>query len=241
MHPVSRYHTAVLSAALREAAPNGRQLTFLNRHTKGVASLRKGEFEYMMIRRINGTDDQGPWPLNETTPLSFTVGLLVGETDAVEPERLRLAHARDNAPVILYRDGPSRPGRPVGNPMGQLPESVVALSFSLRQQEQVDNTDTDGLTAVIRLQNVGDTPQSVNLSTVMRSDKFRIKSCTEMTLTLQQARAKSSRLHWRADSGSVLNAAVRGDEVTEECERFTISKLDIRTILLTFEPKPWPQ
>jgi hypothetical protein len=60
----------VLSSAIRETGASGRQLTLLTGHTKGVASLRKGELEYMLIRRINGTDDQGPWPLNETTPLS---------------------------------------------------------------------------------------------------------------------------------------------------------------------------
>jgi hypothetical protein len=60
----------VLSSAIRETGASGRQLTLLTGHTKGVASLRKGELEYMLVRRINGTDDQGPWPLNETTPLS---------------------------------------------------------------------------------------------------------------------------------------------------------------------------
>lgn len=44
----------------RDAAGGGaaRQLTVLTAHTKGLASLAEGQIEYMLMRRINGTDDQ---------------------------------------------------------------------------------------------------------------------------------------------------------------------------------------
>ena len=58
-------------------------MALLTPHTKGVASLGHGEFEYMMMRRINGTDDQGPWPLNDTTPLHAPMGIMLAAASGV--------------------------------------------------------------------------------------------------------------------------------------------------------------
>jgi hypothetical protein len=231
-----------MSAAIREPARDGRQLTFLNRHTKGIASLRRGQFEYMMVRRINGTDDQGPWPLNETTPLSLTVGLLVGATATVEPKRLNMAHALNNAPLVVY--SADRLGRPTGSPFGELPSGVAAISLFLRQQETAEVNVDGSVHAVIRLQNVGTeaTSTAVNLSQVVQPTQFRLRACTEMTLTLQQTRATSVRAHWRADPSGADEVSTTDAvlEVAEaiDCDRITIAMLDIRTFLLEFESAP---
>jgi hypothetical protein len=60
----------VQSSYIRDAgtfAP--RQLSVLTSHTMGVAALGPGQLEYMMLRFLNSTDDQGPWPLNDQGPL----------------------------------------------------------------------------------------------------------------------------------------------------------------------------
>lgn len=41
----------------------------LTTHTLGVAALGNGQLEYMMLRHLNTSDDQGPWPLNDDGPM----------------------------------------------------------------------------------------------------------------------------------------------------------------------------
>lgn len=77
----------------------------------GVASLAKDTVEYMMVRRItNGTDDQGPWPLNETTPITVHTALLAGAARTVETLRLRRTVEQENPVVVMYRTGRSTAG-----------------------------------------------------------------------------------------------------------------------------------
>jgi hypothetical protein len=41
----------------------------------GVAALGDGQIEYMMLRFLNSTDDQGPWPLNDQGPVQVRLQL----------------------------------------------------------------------------------------------------------------------------------------------------------------------
>jgi hypothetical protein len=105
--PISaNYHSLVNSGVLRSkpgsSGRSERQLAVLSRHTMGIASLSPGSLEYMMMRRISGTDNQGPWPLNETTPITVHTALLAGADATVSRTRLRRALEHENPPVVLY-------------------------------------------------------------------------------------------------------------------------------------------
>jgi hypothetical protein len=52
----------------------------------------------MMMRRISGTDNQGPWPLNETTPVTVAVALLAGAGPTVD--RLRQVMTSSSSYII---------------------------------------------------------------------------------------------------------------------------------------------
>lgn len=79
--PISGNYHALVSHAVRadrqvqsayirdETDATARQVSVLTSHTMGVAALGAGELEYMMLRHLNTSDDQGPWPLNDVGPL----------------------------------------------------------------------------------------------------------------------------------------------------------------------------
>jgi|LauGreDrversion4_2_1035121.scaffolds.fasta_scaffold200439_2 hypothetical protein len=55
----------------------------------GVASLSPGQIEVMFLRHLadNSTDDQGPWPLQESTPFSMTTSVFLS-SNSLPPPRL---------------------------------------------------------------------------------------------------------------------------------------------------------
>lgn len=59
----------------------------------GIASLAPGTTEVMIHRRMNTSDSQGPWPLNDNTTVAETLWLLVdsGATSDSLQHRTRLA------------------------------------------------------------------------------------------------------------------------------------------------------
>ena len=61
--------------------------------TYGIANLFPGEMELMIHRRLNTSDSQGPWPLNDNTTVSERVWLLAdsAERSNMLAPRLRLA------------------------------------------------------------------------------------------------------------------------------------------------------
>ena len=69
--PISgNYHSLVQTAFIRDekVVVAEREVAVLTDHTMGVAGLGAGQLEYMMLRNVNATDDQGPWPLLEKGP-----------------------------------------------------------------------------------------------------------------------------------------------------------------------------
>lgn len=237
--PISgRYHAMVMSAVIRDEgqaprpaspgrslAPGARQLSVLSFHTKGVASLAPGQIEYMLGRRINGTDDQGPWPLNETTPAVIPMGLMLGVAEASEPRRLASALQMENHPRLLYGKGEA--SRPTGAPMGDwgLPPAVFMTHLHVRMES--DAAGVNGTEVVVRLQNVredGDTAMVKDV--VALFPKAVVLRCVEKTLTLQQDRATSQRLSWLPEAGLESTGAWN-------CRDVELSPLDIRTFVLT--------
>ena len=99
---VSSVHTSM-------AARQPRQLSVITQHTMGVASLQEGAIEYMMARNIvNGTDDQGPWPLRQLQgSFSFPTWVLVGDAADIEKQRLPTAMFLQH-PLAVMRGDPKK-------------------------------------------------------------------------------------------------------------------------------------
>ena len=241
--PISgRYHAMVQSAVIRdggEAASASRQLAVLSRHTKGVASLSEGDIEYMLARRINGTDDQGPWPLNETVPLDITMGLLACTAD--DGRRVDAAFLLENPPFVLTSVPGDKlvPKRPSGSPSAGLPEGVHLTHFFVRMGTDdhlyeypttvSGNGSEQGTELVLRLRNVRSVRSSPADITALISG-IQIRACTETTLTMQQVRSESQRLVWRADDGSIFGKG--GSGFTSGCHAVVIDPFDVRTFVL---------
>lgn len=94
------------SPAAAAAARQPRQLSVLTQHTMGVASLQEGAIEYMMARNIvNGTDDQGPWPLRQLQgSFSFPTWVLVGDAADIEKQRLPTAMCLQHPLAVMRGD-----------------------------------------------------------------------------------------------------------------------------------------
>ena len=135
-------------------------MSILTQHTMGVASLGNGEIEYMMARNIvNGTDDQGPWPLRQLQgAFSFPTWVMMGDSDEVESNRVISALRLENPLVVLHGDskaegkkfralrrGAHAKGKASPKPMN---DGVHLLSFHARQLPD-DNEEY-----VVRVQNV---------------------------------------------------------------------------------------
>ena len=100
-----RYHALVQSAYIQDESTD-RQLSVLVTHTMGVASLAAGELEVMFLRHLtdNSTDDQGPWPLQESVPFSVTTSVFISQ-HTLPPPRLPRALQQEHPLVVAYTDG----------------------------------------------------------------------------------------------------------------------------------------
>eukprot|EP00040_Diaphanoeca_grandis_P017598 m.92092 g.92092 ORF g.92092 m.92092 type:complete len:471 (-) comp26522_c2_seq2:2319-3731(-) len=233
--PISgRYHAIVQTAVLREsenhvvdttstmsaaASVAPRQLNLLSSHTKGVASLSNGCLEYMLVRRINGSDDQGPWPLNETTPLSITMGLTIDVAPTAERRRIKSAVLLENPSHVLFPK--TQLARPSGSPMATLPPNIHLLHIFSR---------SDGI--VVRFQNIETSSEATTIDVLQLFVGVEVVGCKEMTLTLQQPRAASKRLHWNARPSIATSDTNEDSDAETDCTQILLSPLDIRTFVL---------
>ena len=240
---------------------SARQLTLLSPHTKGLASLADGTLEYMLLRRLSGTDDQGPWPLNETTPLDAPIGLRLDAADVAEARRICSALLLEHPPVLLYgASGAPTPKMPTGSPLNltALPAVVHVLSLAKRTPSVTSDTtrargsgagggvaDTTAMNSteiVVRLQNVDVSPGSSNVRVDVAALVAAAYDCVEMTISLQQALADNKRMQWRAEEEVARPMEQRvGWQVPAEpmaadglavCRNITLAPLDIRTFVL---------
>lgn len=102
----ANYHALVYSAylrGLRPEQPGGPpvQLTTITPHTTGVASLSNGQMEVMLLRRLNSSDSQGPWPLNDDGHLVASLWLVADTVEASEKGRHNLIQRLNNPPLVL--------------------------------------------------------------------------------------------------------------------------------------------
>eukprot|EP00750_Incisomonas_marina_P012510 INCI16918.2.p1 GENE.INCI16918.2~~INCI16918.2.p1 ORF type:complete len:274 (+),score=36.82 INCI16918.2:3-824(+) len=262
--PISgNYHSLVVSSSIRDvssvhtsmAARQPRQLSVITQHTMGVASLQEGAIEYMMARNIvNGTDDQGPWPLRQLQgSFSFPTWVLVGDAADIEKQRLPTAMFLQH-PLAVMRGDPKKSKHLAGQnyragrtdaledyhlrgkgahserSIAQQPleAEVHLLSFHVRQLPE-DNEEY-----VVRLQNVveGSGIKTVNIA----ESVLNYETCKEMTLSLQETRATSdaNRLAWKIQGGETnSNSKVPQVHSKVDCTKIELGPLDIRTFLVT--------
>ena len=183
--------------AARHRAAGGRALAVLTSRTMGVASLRPGELECMLQRRIEqGSDFQGPAPLGDTGGVVDTLRLLAGAGALVKVSRPLRALELENPLVVFYAsdamgDLALRSWAPVA-----LAGDRLLVGFFVRHSPDADTTATaatsftaqggngggdDVVEYALRLQNLSPAPRVVTLGGLFPGPSFA--SCTEMTLT----------------------------------------------------------
>lgn len=216
-----------------------------------VASLSPGNLEYMMMRRISGTDNQGPFPLNETTPITVDVALLAGAGSTVEQIRLLRALEHENPPVLVYgstHSGIAKSDTSVNktnelvSEVGALPTGIHLLSLYIRLPKPAVQSGTiaaaQPVEMVVQLQNIIEHgPSLVLLGGIGRllGPGVSIASCTETTLTLQQPLASNKRIVWTAADGTTGGST---PPASADCatEALVVDALDIRTFVATLTP-----
>jgi hypothetical protein len=228
-----------------------RQLTVMTRRTMGVASLSLGAVEYMLMRRFTfASDDQGPWPLDDKTPMQEEhMRVMVNNVNLSETNRFHLAMEHEHPMTSLYYSvkdsvkdssltfqnyndktfaSPPSFGSVFGLPNNVWSEILVRQhaplneTYMLRLQYVVSNID-------------GMDSEDITMSTISLAgilSPWKVVSCQEMTLTLQERRATNNnvRLHWIAE-----NEENDTNEVKEEvfgCNvPLTLVPLEIRTFV----------
>lgn len=242
------YHAIVQTAAIRDNAGCGvqrtaRELAVLTRRTMGVASLGEGELEYMWMRRITGgSDNQGPWPLNDKHPSEDQIRLMLGRAADVEAARFPAALAFEHPFTVFYASG-GGPKLPKGGRVAAAAEVEAAQGLpDVVWAELLVRIDAaPNASYVLRLQNTVAGGQAVELPSLQAALGLPgMHACLETTLTMQQTRAanEASRLHWRADpalsaqrsSGDGRQGAYHGAAAMSTCkDAVLLDSLDIRT------------
>ena len=228
------------------AAQPPRQLTLLARRTMGVAALADGELEYMLMRRIvTGSDNQGPWPLDDKLPMEDHVQLVLGPAVTSEPARFPAALALEHPLALLYRNDstPAGPAPVVGEGYRNLAEGTppsVWAELMVRVGEHLPANAT----YAIRLQNT--VAGGVAVAVPSLAAAFGIvgmHTCVETTLSLQQTRAanEAARLRWKQEAGVGSEATAHTlPAVYVSCTGTTImlESLDIRTFTFGVGKQP---
>jgi hypothetical protein len=210
----------------------------------GVASLATGQIEHMLIRRLVTSDNQGPAPLNEITPINVTVALFL--STAADSRRLmralELEHPLAVVPISVppAQSSRSTPATAMFSE-ASIPESAHLLSLSVLWggTSAAGRTPLPNSTAslIVRWMNTAESgpPITVPLGQFVQnltgSDDCH---CSERTLSLTGDRdaMEAGRLHW---GGTEANATLLPGASGDECGEIELLPLDIRT----FEVE-WP-
>lgn len=215
--PISgSYHAMVQSTVVRSGA-GAAQLSVLTRHTVGVASLADGQLEYMMMRNLNSSDNQGPWPLRQEGDLEVAMRLLLAANDK---SRMVEALRHENPLVVGYGSAAGRVGaQPLGGWVGG-GEGVYLMSYYVRggagEEEEEESAGEEGRQVVVRLQNVVEGSAAVTTRLPV-AEGMKVTGCREVTLSLLQDR----------EGGEGGDCSVDMDVV--------LGPIDIRTFVLDVE------
>mmetsp|Transcript_34703 Transcript_34703/g.75011 ORF Transcript_34703/g.75011 Transcript_34703/m.75011 type:complete len:521 (-) Transcript_34703:614-2176(-) len=171
------FHSLVQSIFVRQDA-QGPQLSVLTRRTMAVSSAGHRGVEYMMQRRLNSSDDQGPWPLDDKDEIDTTVWLLYGQSNRSELSRMMTALELEHPPAVILL--PHRPRVEEAIPIQPLPRNVHLLSLA----EPPAHLDTRGV--VLRLQNVLEGGPNISLHLDSIFSHAPPVAATLLSLTMQK-------------------------------------------------------
>ena len=237
------YHSLVQTAVMKDEGGGARQLSVLVRRTMGVASLSLGEMEYMLMRRIStGSDNQGPWPLDDKDPMKEEhMRLMFGSVNESEKQRFVVASQHEHPMKLLYVDSTgvgketkqTKRTKQINGGVSGVPDTV--WSEIMVRQDMPSNG-----TFVVRLQNMvpsnsGEPMQVPSLSKIL--SPWKVAGCIETTLTMQQTREQSEavRLTWRAEKEEKemeKEMEERKKEGVVDCDSpLLLDSLDLRTFV----------
>ena len=231
----ANYHAMVSSATLKtERAALG----VVSSYTMGVASLSASEtqMEVMLARRLNTPDSQGPWPLDDTSHVTATLSLCVGEPLKVERLRQRQIVKRAHPPVTTALDMSLKAFNEHYAPSATsfsllatpLDPSLTLLTLSpvcTRISGDAHNT------SLVRVHHMYEKKFEPRAASVDLQTLFNIPSTTrltELSLTANQRESDIQRRVWPVDQGQ----RTRTLQVASENGTQTIDSLDIRTYYL---------
>jgi hypothetical protein len=193
----------------------------------GVAALGPGELEYMTMRRItSGSDNQGPWPLDDKLPMEDQVRLMLSTVQASEMLRFPTALALEEPFSVLYRTqqpplaAPAPPAPPSLPTPAQAPAQAPAPAIKLTgfpasvwAKLSVRLEAPSNATYVIRLQNVVAGGAAVTVPSLSAALGMRLHSCVETTMTIQQTRDANAkvRLQWKTEEDEEGQGEGRGE------------------------------
>ena len=250
----ANYHAMVQRASIVETTGDQhRQLALMTTHTMGCASLAAGQIEHMLIRRLVTSDNQGPAPLNEVTPINVTVALFLS-TAADTKQRLliralELEHPLVQVPMSMAatvtQSGRLAPPVPSTFAGILVPQTAHLLSMSVLW----DGTTAAGRTppanstvsVIVRWMNTAEDGPAITVplgkfvQSLTGSDNGR---CGERTLSLIGDRdaIEAGRLRWD-DVGADASAAAAAAPHTgasDECGEVELLPLDVRTFEITW-------
>ena len=247
--PISQnYHAMVQSAVIRDAVDqSARQFSVITKRTMGIASLKKGEMEYMLMRRISAaSDNQGPWPLNDMQPMEDEHMRLILNTAAVsEKVRFATAVAHEHSMNTFYYDsrttGRDGSGSGVSN-RGGVDLAIGGLPNSVWSEVLVRKDAVLNASYVVRMQYIvaskGGTDGSIevgSLSSILAP--WKVYNCVENTLTMLQSRVDNNqvRLQWNGEGDDDDNGGNEIHNTSNEdidCDtEIELASLDIRTFV----------
>jgi len=220
--PVSGNYYPVNSAIMvRDSNPNGNQLTILTDRSQGGSSLRDGEIELMVQRRLLRDDGFGVGePMNETQSDYYGErrgpGIIFMGTERVVFDTINAStqlHRSQQerltfAPVLTFAPFTGAVSDYIKAHKSSYSGVTAALPPQIHLLTLADNTfySSDPDSILIRLAHkyeVGEDavlskPATVDLQELFSSVK--VQSCTEMSLSANQALSSMSRMKWQTET-----------------------------------------
>jgi len=141
----------------------------------------------MLLRRISqGSDFQGPAPLDEKDSSEDVVQLLFGTVEEVEAVRFPAALALEQPLLVFY--SANLPHTPVWSPFPAQNETLY-VDFFVRHSAGSSTARADAAEYALRVQSFAPGGEFVQFQSLLPRGAT-IAACTEMTLTFLEPRAK---------------------------------------------------
>eukprot|EP00054_Salpingoeca_dolichothecata_P024906 m.171481 g.171481 ORF g.171481 m.171481 type:complete len:394 (+) comp25182_c0_seq2:1864-3045(+) len=231
------YYPASSAASIRDRHSN-KSFTLLFDRAHGVASRIEGDLEVMVHRRcallehisLNDTSKvDALFFLHIGNPLSTALFHRIQQAQMSNPLRAFFMHPDERVIPSSFSAMPTA-----------LPPNVHLLSFNVLPAHTGSPNSTNSVTAILRLHHIFDisdpihgTDVQVNVESLFVSSLFRLVKVQETQASATMPLADVHRMQWKTDQSEqdTWRAAVGNSTLV------TLSPMQIRTFLLTFERK----